>query len=472
MTGRRRVLLVAHHFPPSGGSGANRALAMATFLREYGWEPTVLTVGTQWAIARDESLLAEVPADVRVVRTRSFEPRARGAVGAVGAVVARTGAFVGAVAARTTVGGGARQERPTAAARELAWAGLRRAGAEARRHVGHLKRFPDGHAGWIPSAVAAGLREPFDAIYTTSGPFSSHVIGMLLALSRGTPWVAELRDGWFEWNRAIFPDYPAWRAVLESRLESSAMHRADRVVLVTERMADAFRRQYPDVPTEHFAVVSNGFLPRDRAEASESAQPDVHASVTLLHVGALYYGRSVASLLHALRRALESRPDASVSIRLDLLGMLDAAADAEVRASGLTEHVRVLGQVDHATALAAMRQAHVLLLVANTTPGAEATVPGKLFEYLVSGRPILALTPEPSSTRDVLHMTGGAYLARPNDVEGIACSLRRAIDDVRAKRASPPKAEAVAQFDRRHLAAEMARILDAVVAEKTHARRV
>lgn len=442
-------MLVAHHFPPAGGSGANRALAMATFLREYGWEPTVLTVGSPWAISRDESSLAEVPAGLRVVRTRSFEPRPR----ALGA-------------------GPVPERRPDLRARRPVESIAPRVAAQARRHVGHLKRFPDGHAGWIPYAWAAALRQPCDAIYTTSGPFSSHVVGLLVALSRRTPWVAELRDGWYRWNRAIFPDYPAWRGLAEGRLESAAIHRAERVVLVTERMAEAFRRQYADLPRDHFVCVPNGFLPRDVARAAELDRPNADGMLTLLHAGALYYGRSVAALLAAMRRLIDTDAELGALLRLDLVGTLDSGVDAEVRASGLSEHVRVLGQVDHAVALAAMRNADLLLLVANTTSGAEATVPGKLFEYLVSGRPVVALAPDPSSTRDVLASTGGAYLARPDDVDAIASTLRRVLMDVRANRASRPDADAVAQFDRRRLAGEMARILDHAVETKTHARRI
>jgi hypothetical protein len=72
---RPRVLLIAHHFPPSGGSGSNRALAFARYVGEYGWDPVVITPGTAWATNRDDDLLRQLPEDVRVIRTRSFEPR-------------------------------------------------------------------------------------------------------------------------------------------------------------------------------------------------------------------------------------------------------------------------------------------------------------------------------------------------------------------------------------------------------------
>src|SRR3981081_278772 len=70
-----RVLMIAHHFPPMGGSGSNRALAFARYLPEYGWESVVVTPGAAWAANRDERLLVELPPGLRVIRTRSFERR-------------------------------------------------------------------------------------------------------------------------------------------------------------------------------------------------------------------------------------------------------------------------------------------------------------------------------------------------------------------------------------------------------------
>ena len=73
---RRRVLMIAHHFPPAGGSGSNRALAFARYLPECGWAPIVVTPGVAWAANRDARLLDELPPGLRVIRTRSFEGRA------------------------------------------------------------------------------------------------------------------------------------------------------------------------------------------------------------------------------------------------------------------------------------------------------------------------------------------------------------------------------------------------------------
>jgi glycosyltransferase involved in cell wall biosynthesis len=309
--------------------------------------------------------------------------------------------------------------------------------------------------------LAAARRVDYDVAYSSSGPFTSHVIGLLLKRLRKRPWVMELRDGWYQWNRAIFPDYPGWRDVLERRLEAAALKHADRVVLVTDRMADAFRCQ-TRLPTTHFAVVPNGF---DRRQFPESPPPPPATDrFDVVHAGALYYGRSLQAVLEAAGRLVNTVPAFAQKFSLTLLGTLDPAAQQEVAASGLAQRIRVRGQLDHASTIVAMRAADVLLLVANTTPGAEATVPGKLFEYLAVGRPILAVAPPDSSTADVLKQTGGGWLAPSGDPAAIACALLKAFQAHERSATGGPEPREVARFDRRVLTGDLARIFDQAAA--------
>jgi glycosyltransferase involved in cell wall biosynthesis len=429
---RGRVLMIAHHFPPTGGSGSNRALAFARYLPTFGWQPAVLTPGVAWAANRDDGLLSELPPGLRVIRTHSFEPQP---------LPLGEGRGEGWSAADTHP-----SPRPSPRGR-----------GSFRSQLGHLKRFPDAHIGWLPFALAAASHERYDVAYSSSGPFTSHLIGLLLKRRTRKPWVAELRDGWYRWNRAIFPDYPAWRGALERRLEAAALRSADRVVLVTDRMAAAFRWQYADLAPEHFAVVPNGF----DATQFPPQPPEPHEGWKMVHAGALYYGRSLSSFLEAAARLVEADPEFARQFRLTLIGTLDATARAELRRTPLGDRVRITGQLDHASTIRAMHSADVLLLIANTTPGADATVPGKLFEYLAVGRPVLAIAPLRSSTADVLDSTGGGWLAPADDPPAIACVLERAFRE----RSKPPVPSDVGRFDRRALAGDLACIFDQVVGD-------
>ena len=145
---------------------------------------------------------------------------------------------------------------------------------------------------------------------------------------------------------------------------------------------------------------------------------------------------------------------------MTLIGTLDAAARAELSQHRLGDRVSIVGQQDHAATIAAMRRADLLLLVANTTDGAEATVPGKLFEYLAVGRPVLAIAPPDSASADVIAETRAGWLAPAGDRCAIAEALRSAFRGP----APRPDARAIARYDRRVLTSNLARVFDEVLA--------
>jgi glycosyltransferase involved in cell wall biosynthesis len=429
----RRFLYIAHGFPPAAGSGAQRALAFARYLPEHGWVPIVLTPGVAWASPRDDRLLAEVPPGLPVVRTRSWEPRPR----------------------PPTASASTRTSPPQA--------------SRLRAQLGHLRRTPDAHRGWLPFAVAAGLavcrRHQPELLYSTAGPFTSHLVGLILHRLTGRPWIAELRDGWYRWNQAIFPDYPIWRGALECRLEGAVVRRSARLVLVTRQMAEAFRRQYPDLPPDHFAVIPNGF---DPAQLSEPTPPQTCAErFAAVYAGALYRGRGVRPLLEAAATLAQQEPAFGAAFRLTIYGTQDEAARAEL--AGYPEQARLGGYLDHPSALAALRSADLLVLLVNTTAGAAAAVPAKLYEYLAVGRPILAVAPPGAEAAAIIAEAAAGWVAAPT-ADAIVPALRAAWLAHRTGRRPSRRAEVVARYDRRLIAADLARLLEAVAGQPSRLR--
>jgi glycosyltransferase involved in cell wall biosynthesis len=410
------------------------------YLPEHGWRPIVLTPGRAWAAPRDDRLLAEVPPDTQVIRTRSWEPRARACV------AHRAGAA----------------QRPT---RPPMFSAL-------RSHLAHLARFPDAHRGWAPFAVAAGLRAVRDRrpalIYSTAGPFTGHVVGLVLHRLTGLPWVAELRDGWYRWNRAIFPDYPAWRGAAERWLEAAMVGHAARVLLVTRLMADAFRDQYPAVPAARFDVVPNGFDPAHYPAAPPGALPAADR-FEVVHAGALYRGRSLWPFFEAAAALAQQDAAFSEQLRLVLIGTQDESARAELRdaagALGAGGALELRGYLDHDSTLRALRSAGLLLLLVNTTPGAAAAVPGKLFEYLAVGRPILAVAPRGAEAAAIVEEANAGWAAWADSPADVHAKLAAAWDAHRRRAWPAPRPDVVARYDRRALAGRLARIFDDVVRE-------
>ena len=253
--------------------------------------------------------------------------------------------------------------------------------------LGHLKRFPDAHLGWLPFALAAARRQTYDVAYSSSGPFTSHVVGLLLKRFTRKPWVAELRDGWYRWNRAIFPDYPAWRDAARATPRSGRAFEAPTAscwspiawpthfASSTPTCQRALRRRVERLRSQHSSTHGRSI------EASRRlARPARRRAVLRPQPG-----RAFSTPCSVCKT---DEPGFAREFRLTLLGTLDARAQTEVRRQrARLDHPASSRQTSHAAAIRAMRSADALLLVANTTPGAEATVPGKLFEYLAVGRP-------------------------------------------------------------------------------------
>lgn len=401
----------------------------------------MLTPGERWAANRDDALLARLPGELEIVRTPSFErPPALPAPESV----------------------------PEAAAPVLRLARVRRL----KGQVAHALRFPDAEVGWAPYAITAGLRairrrRP-DALYSTAAPFTNHLVALVLWRLTRLPWVVELRDGWYLWNRSIFPDYPHWRDPLERALEGAVMRSASRVVLATAAMAARFRGQYGDLPAAHFQTVSNGFDPALFEDVPPYAP--VAGRFRVVHAGSLYYGRSAGAFLEAAADLARENQAFAEQFELRLVGNLDSGSRAElqrlVHQHELTSRVYFNGAVPHREALVFQRQADLLLLAVNTTPGAEATVPAKLFEYMAAARPVLAVVPPEAEAADVVEGTGVGRVARAGNVASIKEVLRAAFDDHLQGRPFAPNAAAVAQFDRSQLARKLAGILDEVAAAR------
>src|SRR5262245_22146801 len=250
MTARRRVLVLAYFFPPLGGAGVQRTLKFVRHLDGLGWAATVVSTGSRVYRARDESLLAEVPASSRVVRTRAF-PLTR---------------YLG-IALQT----------------------LR------LRRLSAFVLWPDNGLGWAPFALVAALRaarrDGPDVLFSTSAPYASHIVALLVARMTGLPWVADFRDEWS--TNPHLEGQPRVLRALTQRVERSVTERATRIVVA----ADYFEFAGLEHDDDRRVEIPNG-VDEDDVPLSSASRPD--GRFVLAHVGTLYDIRDPAPALRAL----------------------------------------------------------------------------------------------------------------------------------------------------------------------------
>jgi glycosyltransferase involved in cell wall biosynthesis len=383
---------VAYAFPPVAGSGVFRPLRLAKYLPRLGWSVTVLTVSARVRAIRDPALLREVPDGVDVVRTPSLEPR--------NALLA---------ANRLGLGGWARRIEP--------WLML-----------------PDAQRGWVPFARLGArrlLRErPHDVLVTTAGPYSAHLVGLAIKERSGIPWVADFRDEWTT-NPYLRDAYPSERyRRYNEALERRVLESCDVVSCVSGPWLDALHARVPSIDRERFVVLPNGYDGEHLPEAP-FPPPD---RFRVVYAGTFYGHRSPGVFLEAVRRVVRSGAVPRDDLEVVFVGQRGSggAPAADLEGSGV---LRILGHRSYFESLHYLREAAVLLLVIPREGGA-GNHTGKLFNYLASGRPILACAPVPNVAAELIHASASGVVVPPDDPAAIAAALANLHADWRARRRS------------------------------------
>jgi glycosyltransferase involved in cell wall biosynthesis len=436
-----RVLLITTTFPPDGAVGNLRTLRLLKHLSETGAVQQVLTMAPETyrpGTVIDEERLTQVPAGVRVLHARAFRP------------IDRIEAML--KGGRPGQKGVSREDMPTAG--QIAGA-ARRNGIKAG--VRALLMLPDPEVSWILPAIRMGLRgaksgRP-NVIYSSGPPFSAHMVAAALAAFLRRPWVADFRDPWARapWRDDRFTfEKRAW-AILEKWI----IKRADQVLFATPANREDFAAAYGPACAGRFHVVPNGC---DVTEFEQLVPANGGERFVLLHAGSLYGARDPSPLFRAVSRAVSNGAVDPSRFRIRLIGRVGVpGVDLVrlVRELGIEEIVQFVPHLPRRQVLQEMVDASALLVV---QPITKLSIPGKLYEYLAAGRPILALAEPDGDTAALVRRTPAGVVVRPDDPD----RLLRAITDLVAAGHRRVESDRTL-FDGAHHAREIGRILRTVI---------
>jgi glycosyltransferase involved in cell wall biosynthesis len=359
----------------------------------------------------------------------------------------------------------------TPAARMAAATGVRRLTTRGSL-LGRRLLLPDPEVAWLPDAGRAALRvvreHGIDAVLTTSPPASAHLIGALVARRTGIPWVADVRDSLLAHpHRTYDRRTQRLKRATEERILRRALGRAGAVTAVTPFIRDEAAALAPRrVPVE---VIANGC----DFSAFEGLVHTPSPRLRIVHTGSFFGQRSPRPFCEALRALLEARPDLLGRIEARFLGELRPDDQAWAGTLGLGDALRLDGFVPHSQALAAMKDADVLLLLVPRAGGRGLSVlSGKVYEYLAAERPLLALVPPEGAAAALVRDTSAGIVADPDDVPAITAALGRLADDWEAGRLEAPvlSPQWRERLDRRTRAAELAGVLRRLLALRSPAR--
>ncbi len=441
-----RLLLIAYAFPPVGGIMVMRALSLAKYLPACGFQVHVLSAANAAAPLRDPGLLAHVPPSVTLHHAFTpelpFHFRKR---------------LWNLVSGR---GDAPPAQSPSAAPQPDSWL------ANLARRIFS----PDPQVAWVPFATWAARRiirrHRIQAVLVTAPPFSTFLIGN--SLKSSLPRIRLISDFRDEWLRFYLTDFDFLRSDFTRRraeqIEAQTVSLSDLVVAVTESSLHEIRSRYPGQPDAKFALVHNGYDPDALRPLFDN--PPIPAAgpksrVVITHLGTAYRTASPLYFLDAIR----SLPD-DIRSRLEIrfIGRISETEERLLASSG--PNIRVLGFLPQQQALAWLGRTDYLLLTMTN----EFSLPGKLFEYLASGKPIIALSPENGEVARLIAEAGAGWCVPHDQPEAIrrvvAGAVRCALENnipFRTRR------EVISRFERPRLVASYAALIrERLFADEIH----
>jgi len=432
----KNLLIIAYYFPPSGGPGVQRVLKHVRYLREFGWNPIVLTVSNGQFPARDESLLEQVPTDILVERTHIYEPydlyrlltgKAKGSAIDVN-VIKKDGAkssFIDSLA----------------------------------EFIRATFFIPDARIGWKFTAYEAARKlikeHNIEAIYSSSPPYTCSIIARKMKREFKLPWVAGFRDPWTGFisspKRWFLP------SAIDKAMEHSTFAEADFVECAWEGIIKDALAKYPDLEEKKFIHVPNGFDSNDLPQV-EYTKTD---KFTITYTGSMYGRRNPAAFFEAIQNLLDTQQIDANKLHLRFIGRFGDEVDAMFQKASFKNSIEIINYVPHHKSIEYLMLSDALLLVVDESKESAEIVPGKVYEYIGCKRPIIAVAPEEGAIADLIKETKSGNVAHQTNVSEIEkIILRNYTNWLNNSGDFNPNTDAIKKYERREAAKTLAELLD------------
>ena len=435
----KRVLIISYYWPPTGGSGVQRWVKFAKYLPSEGWQPVIYTPENPEQLAIDESLAAEIPAEAEIIKTRIVEPYQ-----IYKKLLRRSGHSKEAV-----------EVNPINAQNKSF---LQKVAMWIR---GNFFR-PDPRCLWIGPSVSflkKYLKEhPVDLIVSTGPPQSMHLIGRRLALETGLPWVADFRD---PWTKIFYFKHLSMTRCTENwhkKMEKKVLDDASAVVAVSPLVQQEFQAMTL-TPVE---LITNGFDECDfNGEKCHEAEGGPSQDFCITHTGLFAADGNPTVLWEVLAEKCHTDESFCKALKIKIIGKTDDKILEALNEAGLGEHVENMGYQPHAVAVEQQRKASLLILPLRKEPEYKAVLPGKLFEYLASWRPVLGIGQPDGAMSMILNTTKTGVVLDWEDKTSIVryidfCWEKHLAGELTVKDAD------ISQFTRRNLTRRMAELFNSI----------
>lgn len=377
-----KVLVIAYYFPPLGLSGVQRTLKFVKYMPKYGWHPTVISTGDIAYFAHDKSLQEELDKlNIKVVRTSSADPNS---------VLSKLGTV----------------KMPNEKVRKLL------------SLISQSIFIPDNKVSWSNKAfyTASELlsKEKYDAIFISAPPFSVFKMSAKLKKKFDIPLIVDYRDLWY---KSYFAFYPTpLHSLLHKRMEYLSLKAADKVMVTNRKIKEKLLNFYKFLTFDDVVIIPHGFDPEDFSMVKPP--PKTTDKLIITYSGIFLEYNTPKYFLEAFKQITIERPDIASKIELHFVGYLRKENQKLVKKLKLEEFVKDFGYMNHDEALKKVMASDVLWFMIGRKRNIDAILPGKMFEYFGSSKPVIACVPEGAAKAASIEY-GASFITEPEDLQGI-----------------------------------------------------
>lgn len=445
----KRVLMIAYYFPPLSGSGVFRSLKFAKYLPMFDWYPTVISAEAPpvyWNLS-DKSQMAEIPEDVKVIRISDL-------------VSTRQLSSIDESQARDLLeflrGALCKNQEAMRIFEKI---------LQTQSGKEYLLVFPCWALFWTYHVTkyiekCVNLAD-FRAVYTTSGPYSAHLAGFHLKEKYGIPWVADYRDMWTMNPTTPLLDMDNPFHKLSRALESVLLHHADCNVVAVGETIPIYTKNF-QLPQEKFVGITNGY---DEADFSGIIDEEKRTDKFTINYSGLLYSkqRTIAPILQAIKELSDANEVDLSRIIFRFVGVSEEDIFALVQKYDMEAIFRYVPYAPHKDAIASNMDSNLLLLLLGDDPVYKMVFTGKIFEYLRSGRPILALAPKDGVVDLLLRETGHGKAFLGTQIPEIKQMILEEYTKWKNGESIVYSGQGIQKYERKALTAKLAEVLDKVV---------
>jgi len=392
----KKVLIISYYWPPAGGPGVQRWLKFAKYLPDYNIHPVVYVPENPTYPLIDTNLLAEINSNkVTVLKNKIFEPYAFASI------------FSKNDTKKISSGIITPQRKQTFVQKMLLWI---------RGNV----FIPDARVFWVKPSVkylAKYIREnQIETVITTGPPHSLHLIG--LSLKNKFPnikWISDFRDPWT--TIGYYKELKLTKSSHNKHLqfEQKVLNQSDQIIVTSAITKLEFER----ITTKPIEVITNGF------DEEFTGLVTLDEKFSIAHIGSFLSKRNPRIFWKVLAELIKEEAEFKNHFELKLIGAVSQEILDTISEFKLTPYLKNLGYLSHKEAVIEQRKSQVLLLIEIDSDETRCIIPGKLFEYLVASRPILAIGPERADVELIINQTLTGVYTTYDEKDRIKDTLRR-----------------------------------------------